>query len=105
MDRSLHFVAGSTLTDPHHTVAGLLASVENSNHIAGAELGVKARQQRPTQADLAGVGFLQEAVAPRVYAPNRESKVNIGTRLAPAVLALTVVASSINAAEISHASP
>ncbi len=31
------------------------------------------------------MGFLQKAVAPHVYAPNSESEVNIGARLAPAV--------------------
>jgi hypothetical protein len=44
------------------------------------------------------VGFLQKAVAPHVYAPNSQSEVNIGARLAPAVFVWAV-----NAAEISHA--
>jgi hypothetical protein len=44
------------------------------------------------------VGFLQKAVAPHVYAPNSQSDVNIGARLAPAVFPL-----ALNAAKISHA--
>ena len=97
MHRGLYLVAGSTVTNPDHTVARRLSGVENSDHITRAEFGVESYQQRPTEADVTGAGFLQEAVAPRVYAPDGESEVDIGARFAPAVFAWAV-----NAAEISH---
>ncbi|MGC1448590.1 MAG: hypothetical protein WA830_01005 [Candidatus Sulfotelmatobacter sp.] len=81
-------------------VARLLPGVENPNHLAGAEVGVETRQQCPTQADIAGAGFLQEAVASGVYAPHCKREIYVTARLATAVFA-----GAIDAAEGSHASP
>jgi hypothetical protein len=104
MHRGLHLVAGSTVADPYDSVTSLLSSIENSNHIAGAEFGIESHQQGPTEADVASAGFLQEAVSPRVYAPDGEPEVEIGARFAPAIFAGVIDASSVNAAKVSHAS-
>jgi hypothetical protein len=44
----LHFVTGAALADPDDSVAGLLAGVEDSDHVAGAKFGIKAGEERST---------------------------------------------------------
>ncbi len=99
MNGGLHFVTGATLADPDDAVAGLPASVEDSDHVAGAKFGIEAGEERSTQADFAGVSFLEEAIAASVDAPNREDDVDIGTRFATAVFV-----SPVDGSEISHSS-
>ena len=105
MNRGLNLVAGSTEADPNHAVARLLSAVENSNHIARAQFAIEAENQCSAQADFTSVGFLQEAVTPCVHAPNCKPKVNISAWFAPSIFVWAVTGSSVNAAEISHASP
>ena len=96
----LHFVTRPTLSDPEHAAACLVCGLEDSNPIARTQFGIESEDQSSTQADVAGLGFLQEAVAPGVYAPNSEPEVNLGAQFPPAAFAL-----SRNAAESSPASP
>lgn len=95
----LHFVTRPTLSDPDRAAACLVSRVEDSNPISRTQFGIESEDQSSTQADVAGLGFLQEAVAPGVYAPNCEPEVNLGAQFPPAALA-----SSRNAAESSPAS-
>lgn len=85
MDGGLHFEAVSALAYPHYAVTGFLSGIENSDDIAGSEIGVQSRKQGTAQADVAGAGFLQEAVAASVNAPNCKGKVGVDARFAAAV--------------------
>ena len=99
VNRGLHLLAVSTLANPHHPIPRLLPGVQDPNDIPGAKLRIQPRQECSTQADVTRAGLLQKSIATRVDAPNRESNVNIASRFPS-----TVVASSFNAAESSHAS-
>ena len=98
MDGCLDFQAVSAFADPDYAVAGFFSVVENSDDVAGAEIGMQSREQRATQADIAGMGGLQETVPTGVNAPDAEDEVGIAARLAAAVVLwlLRLIVSSIS---------
>lgn len=85
VDGGLHFQAVVAFADPDYTVTGFLAGIENADDVAGAEIGVQALEQSAAEADVAGTGFLQEAVAASVDAPNGEGDVGGAALLAAMV--------------------
>lgn len=85
MNRRLHFGAISTFANPDDAVSRLLSGVQNPNHIARAEFRIQSRQQCTTQADVAGVGLLQESIAFSVDTPDREREMDLDAWFTAAV--------------------
>ena len=71
MDGCLDFQAVSAFADPDYAIAGIFSVVENSDDVAGAEIGMQSREQRATEADSAGVGWLEESGRHRCQCPRR----------------------------------
>jgi hypothetical protein len=72
----LHRVAAFVVANPYDAVTGLPAGVENSDHIAGPDVGIDSRQQRPAEADVAGASLRLEALALDPDSPNEEPEIN-----------------------------
>jgi len=85
VDGHLHLVASLIVANPHDAETRFLPGVKNSHHVTRTEIGIEPGQQSPAQADVTGAGLLQEVLAPRVYTPHEQAKVNFCAGFATAI--------------------
>ena len=92
MDGDLHFVAAGVVANPDDAEACFAPGVENADDVAGTDVNAQSRQQRATQADVAGTGFLKKTFAFGIDAPDGEGEIDFracfAATIRDAVLAL-----------------
>jgi hypothetical protein len=85
MDRDLHLFPVTAIANPNDPEARLSFSAEDADHVARPHICVQARQQRPTKADITGVGFLQESFPLGIDAPDQERQLDGPAAFATAI--------------------
>jgi hypothetical protein len=85
MNCGLNLVAPIVAAHPHHAVSRFATLVQNPNHVSTSQIYIDARQQRPTDADVASPGFLQEAFASGIHPPDCDGKIGLPARFIAAI--------------------
>jgi hypothetical protein len=85
MNCGLNLIAPIVAAHPHHAVSRLAPLVQNADYVSASQIYLDARQQRPTDADVASPGFLQEALATGIHPPDCDSKIGLPARFTTAI--------------------
>src|SRR5436305_14955693 len=85
MNCGLNLVAPIVEAHPYHAVSRRAPLVQNPNDVPAPQIYLDARKQRPTDADVASPGLLQEAFASSIHPPKGDGKVGLPARFTTAI--------------------